>query len=647
MLREEFLPYLAEAVTPLLSALSTDAEIRLSNAPDAELAKGELEAAGLTAMSMDLRGAGRQVFGVNTSLMQAKESACKTLYQYTEDLGEGFAPHAAQALAVVLPNLGPRNAVPVQVVSAAIVPKLVGLADRRAAGVTAAAAGVAGPAAGEAQNMLDASVDALTEVVSRLSGGDGDDGPLEQGDQERACVTADALGTLLEGRCDGGGQGGLLCVSDERLARTATVLRDVATASIRRTRARYGSAAAAPASGSPLAGGVGGMTGAVDAAELQELEDGEEELLVSVVDAVGWMIKGRKDAFLPTFEAVLRPLVIALLDTNAGGLIPPSHRSFGLCMAIDVLEHAGEGGRKSIFPAPLLPALLQGCGGVAAGAGGGMAPSTSTKQASAYGLGVAAEFGGPEFDEHSAEALRLLLALVEEGGKDDDAHEDDDVGDDGWKNGAVTDNAISAAFRVLFARQGPVCAAFGGGAVTAAAAGASGPVATPVTAIVGSLLDALPITVDVAEGQVCHRRVVDLTLSRNDLFFAGTLRGGGAPGAAVAATATAANNAHAAVIVPKLVTAIAGMIEYQPSHEELEDAAEAGAELCGAGLTVSDPGSQGNSQYEEMWERQLVDRETRQKVGECLAFLTTSFPKFFEEAWAGLDEERRQALQKL
>lgn len=377
VLGEEFLPYLSEAVTPLLAALSTDAEIKLSNAPDADAATREFEAAGLTAMAMDLRGVGRQVFGVNTSLMQAKESACKTLYQYTEDLGEGFASHAAGTLSVVLPNLGPRNAVGVQVVSAALVPRLVGLAARRAEAAVTAAGGRAGAGAGtggavewvrEAQAMLDASVDALTEMVSRLGGDSGDgrgggsgqqEEPVEKGDQERACVVADSLSNLLEGRCSNGGDeaAGGLRVSDEKLSSTVAVLRDVAAASIRRTRTRLATSAAASA------GGLGGMTGAVDATELAELEEGEEEMLVSVADATGWMIKGRKAAFLPTFEAVMRPLVLPLLDSTAAAAaaLPSSHRSFGLCMAIDVLEHTGEGGRRAVFPEPLLPALLQGC----------------------------------------------------------------------------------------------------------------------------------------------------------------------------------------------------------------------------------------------------------------------------------------------
>lgn len=371
VLGEEFLPYLSEAVTPLLAALSTEAEIKLPNTPDADAATLEFEDAGLTAMTMDLRGAGPQVFGVNTSLMQAKESACKALYQYTEDLGEEFAPHAAATLSVVLPNLGPKNAVGVQVVSAALVPRLVGLAARRAEAATAESGGDVDGAVEwvrEAQTMLNASIDALTEMVSRLGGESGgglgggsaqQEGPVEKGDQEPACVVADSLSNLLEGRCSNGGDGaaGVLRISDERLSSTLTVLRDVAAASFRRTRSLLAATAAVEA---VSARGLGGMTNAEEAAELAELEEGEEEMLVSVADATGWIIKGRKAAFLPTFEAVMMPLVLPLLDSTAAAL-PSSHRSFGLYIATDVLEHAGEGGRRAVFPEPLLPALLEGC----------------------------------------------------------------------------------------------------------------------------------------------------------------------------------------------------------------------------------------------------------------------------------------------
>lgn len=264
---------------------------------------------------------------------------------------------------------------------------------------------------------------------------------------------------------------------------------------------------------------------------------------------------------------------------------------------------------------------------------------------------MAADVGGPEFDAHSAEALRLLLALVAQGrtgssnaAQGQEEEEDDDEDDDRWENGAVTDNAISAAFRVLFARPGPVSAGFAAAGFAAAA---------PMSAVVGSLLDALPITVDVDEAHACHRRIVEHALGRHPLFFGGG--GGGGSGSEAAS--------YAAVVVPKLVAALAGVVRYQPSPLEEEAAAAAAAAgggslpCCGGGGAVGTlrpccadggggaggGGSEGSQ--EELWARQLVDKETRQKAEEVLVGIKGAYPKVFEEAWGGLGEERRRALQ--
>lgn len=242
---------------------------------------------------------------------------------------------------------------------------------------------------------------------------------------------------------------------------------------------------------------------------------------------------------------------------------------------------------------------------------------------------MAADFGGPEFDGHSAEALRLLLALVAQGRAGTAAGqaqaEDDDEDDDRWENGAVTDNAISAAFRVLFARPGPVGAAFA---------------AAPMSAVVGSLVDALPIIEDVDEAHVCHRRVVDHALSRHELFFGG---GGGDDDSSGAV-------GYAAVVVPKLVAALAGMMRYQPSPQEEAAAAAAAAGGGGGSLPYCRDGGGGSGggvgdSQEQLWARQLVDKETRQKAEEVLLGIKGVYPKVFEEAWAGLGEERRRALR--
>lgn len=608
VLGAEFLPYLDDAVAPLLAGLSLDAEIKVSTASSAATAREELEEAGLTPLEMDLRGLGRQVFGVNTSLMQAKESACRTLFQYTEDLGEAFAPYAARALAVVLPNLGPRNAVAVQVVSAAIVPKLVTMARRRASSGRGGGEGDAGQ--NEAMLMMEASIRALCEVVSRI---EGDLGEMRSGsgagstetaaatsaaaNMEPACIAADSLSTLLEeqhssalaAKQSGDPSSTTLSTAPSAVEMEAVrILRDAARGSMRRSEAR----ARAVETQNVLAGG---MTAAVDLAEREEQETWEEDLMTSSVDGIGWMIKGRREGFLPAFESMLKPDVLALLQQLQAQptSMPASHQSFALCLAIDVLEHCGEGGRWSIFGA-LLPALLRGCGGGRDDEDDGIPPSTS--QACAYGLGVAGDMGGKEFDAFSAEAFRLLMGLVERGREE--------LEGGGEEFSCAADNAVSAALRLVFSRPDPIVASLSSGMATGELAQQQKQQC--LAPIIKNLLGMLPLSADVIEGQDCHRRVVNLVCSGNRVILGGESGGN----------------------VSVLVRALGGMMVYQPADDDE-----------GRQMFDKDGGE------EQLWERQLVDKETRKKAEIAVESLRNGFPQAFKKAWTSLGEDLRLALR--
>ena len=446
----------------------------------------------------------------------------------------------------------------------------------------------------EAQAMLDAAVDALCEVISRISGEQGQH--VETGgDMEPACIAADSLASLLGDHCKAKDPSPLV-VTQKGLATAVTVLRDAAIGSMRRTEVRTAAALRG------LGGGAGvghhpltGMTGAVDSAELEEQEEWEEDLLTSAVDGIGWMIKGEREAFLPTFESMLKPLVFSLLDkggkTNTAVPMPPSQLSFGLCMCIDVLEHCGVSGRLAVF-STLLPSLMRGCHDEV----------SSTRQACAYGLGVAAEFGGEEMDPESPEALRILMALVTQG-RDSDGGEDLEIA-------SVTDNAVSAAFRVIFARL-PVLAASFAGHPTRDVSEAS----VYLRPVLSSLLGELPLKADVAEGHDCHRRIVNLALAREELLL------GGSSGYHVA----------------ELVSAMAGMMLYQPGpHEQHGGAGEGGSQRGDYGQTESE---------DAMWTRQLVDRETRETAEKAVLALKDAHPGVFEKAWARLEVEKQRALQ--
>lgn len=557
VLQGEFLPYLDRAVAPLLAPLVVDAAKIVASDAASVSAKEGLEAAGMTAVEVHLRGIGEHIFGVNTSLMQAKEWACKTLFQYTEDLGDALAPHAPRALAAVLPNLWALNTAAVRAVSAAIVPRLVDMASARLASNSDSSR------VAEAQSMLDASIDALCKCITAL-------GEHATGAEELRprCMAADSLSTLLANYCKNDDRSPL-AVDAERELFAVRALRDAARSCMR------GSDSQVKQSHHPLAG-LGGPCGAEGEEEKEELE---QELLTSAVDGIGWILKSKKEAFLPTFETELKPIIVPLLFALGGGtnLIdpspPPSQASFALCMAIDVLEHCGPGGRESIFSV-LLPAMLHAC----------ISEVPSTRQAGAYGLGVAGEYGGTEFNGSASKALHLLLQLVKAPSSDED------------EVLMVTDNAISAALWLTFTR-GPVLASELGD-----------PGSPTYFGVLGMLLDKLPLANDICEGHDCHRRVIQMAATLDPrLVGEGDCRG---------------------FLVPELVAAIARTMVHQ--HEADQGGCDGG---CGTMDTEN-----------KSCERQFIDGATRILAEQALSTLRAEFPAQVESAWRKLDEDEQRAL---
>lgn len=257
---------------------------------------------------------------------------------------------------------------------------------------------------------------------------------------------------------------------------------------------------------------------------------------------------------------------------------------------------------------------------------------SSTRQACAYGLGVAADVGGPEFDAYAPMALRLLLALVE----GPEAQEEE--------NSSVSDNAISAALKVVLSRAPALASSLAEGGMLrengsgmsngssnsnrgdvgsrkegcdAAAAALAAESEKALLSLFESLLSKLPLSTDVSEGQVCHARIIRLAAAGDPRVL------GGAEG----------------LLVPTLVVAIAGMMAYQLSPQEQEMAA-----MEGSGMSC-DTGSAARENEGEMWARQLLDKETREAAEGLVGTLRERFPARFEEAWGRMEEEDRRAMQ--
>jgi hypothetical protein len=108
ILKQDFMPFLGRFLPPLLERIRAEVSVRLLTEEDAE--KGgdwdeDGEDGGCEVYERYERGVGKIKIVMNTSHMQEKELACRTLYQYILDLGILIQPFWRDIVATVIPLL--------------------------------------------------------------------------------------------------------------------------------------------------------------------------------------------------------------------------------------------------------------------------------------------------------------------------------------------------------------------------------------------------------------------------------------------------------------------------------------------------------------------------------------------------------------
>lgn len=102
-----------------------------------------------------------------------------------------------------------------------------------------------------------------------------------------------------------------------------------------------------------------------------------------------------------------------------------TERHWAICVMDDVVEHGGPACEKyKEFFIPLFNSGLQSV-------------QPEIRQASAYGFGVLAQFGGPNFASHCATCVPLLIQIIQA----PDSRSDENI--------CATENAISAVSKIL------------------------------------------------------------------------------------------------------------------------------------------------------------------------------------------------------
>ena len=320
-----------------------------------------------------------KVIGIKTSTLDDKHMAIELLVVYAQVLEADFHPYVAEIMEqIALPGLAFFFHDPVRVVSARLVPQLLNSYKK---------------AFGNPSQQLTAlwnhSVEKLLEVLT-------------------AEPAIDTLAEMYQCFYESVDVMGKNCLTEEHM----TSFIDSAMSTLEDYKDRVASRAE-------------------ETADLNR-EDGEEEneditlaieddqtLLSDMNKAFHCIFKHHGAAFLPSWERLNSTYQAFLTSAD------PTQRQWGLCIIDDVVEFCGEQSWK--YSTLIIDPLIAGCRDQA----------PANRQAAAYGIGVAAHKGGPQWSAFLGGAIELLFHVTQF----PNARGDDDV--------YATENACAAIAKVL------------------------------------------------------------------------------------------------------------------------------------------------------------------------------------------------------
>ncbi|KAI9303801.1 armadillo-type protein [Cunninghamella echinulata] len=359
-------------------------------------------------------GINGQQIGIKTSVLEEKHTAIEMLVSYARDLGAGFIQYVGPVLEIALPLLKFYFHDGVRHAAASLIPLL--LSDAKSANV--------------APNELAAMWHSIYEKLAKIM--------LIEDDITFLAQIYSTFHDCLEVLGDN-------CLQPTEIESFVKAAEDQLKKFYERLNERE-------------AGKQSGEYDGEDDEQLLDEEITEEEALSELARAMQAIFKTHHEAFLPYFDKML-PLVLQFLGhTNS------SARQWAICVFDDVIEFTGVASFN--YSNYFLQAMLNGLAD----------PTGEVRQASAYGIGVCAQFGGPQYADACAAALDPLFTII----KAPNARDEDNV--------MITENAISAVSKIC---------QFNGSKID-------------VNSVLSAWVDTLPITNDDQEAPIVYTYLLNL-----------------------------------------------------------------------------------------------------------------------------------------
>jgi len=323
----------------------------------------------------------QQKFGIKTAGLEDKSTACQMLVHYARELKDGFAEYTEEVVKIMVPLLKFYFHDTVRVTAAEALPHLLECAKFKGEGYL--------------REMWAYVCPELLTSIERE--------PEEQVVPEMMESFAKCVEVLPVG-----------FITEEFFTQLAQIIHEKLEKHAERQTER-----------------VGKRTEEDYDEEVEEIlkdeHDTDSYILSKVSDVMHSLFKTHKELLLPFFEHML-PDFTKLLEPQQ----PCSDRQWALCIFDDLLEYAGPSSIKyqQYFLKPLVDSVQD--------------QNPEVRQAAAYGVGVLAQFGGPDYADVCAEVIPVLSAVI--------AHSDGRT----KANISATENCVSAITKICKYNAGKV-----------------------------------------------------------------------------------------------------------------------------------------------------------------------------------------------
>jgi len=341
---KDFEQYLPLVMGPVLKAAALKPEVALLDSDDMKVMENDADWQFVTLGD-------QQSFGIRTSGLEEKATACQMLVCYARELKEGFAAYTEEVVKIMVAHLKFYFHDGVRMAAAESLPFLLECARIR------------GP-----EYLTEMWQYICPELLKAV-----DSEPEQDVKSEHLYAVAQCIEFMGKG-----------CLTDEQIQELVRLLNKTLEEHFTRQAARQ------------------------EQRKDEDYDDDVEEnllneddqdvyILSKVSDIMHALLGSYKEAMLPVFEQLL-PHFVKLLGADR----PWPDRQWALCIFDDLLEHTGplSINYQQYFLAPLLQYVCD--------------KQAEVRQAASYGIGVMAMAAGPTYTHALTEALPLLVRVIED-----------------------------------------------------------------------------------------------------------------------------------------------------------------------------------------------------------------------------------------